>query len=56
MRKVLTESFIQKAKVKVLDLVEATEQVKASLPALEKSVVCIQRPREKRWSRALKMM
>lgn len=47
-RRVLTEPFIQKAKIKVLDLVEANEQVKASLP--------VHRPREKRLPRALKMM
>lgn len=46
-RRVLTEPFIQKAKVKVLDLVEASEQVKANLP--------VHRPREKRQPRALKM-
>lgn len=52
----MTEPFIQKAKQKVLDLMLANEQGKASLQAEVKDAINMQSPRDKRGRTALKMM
>lgn len=52
----MTEPFIQKTKHRVLDLVLANEQGKASLQAEVKDAINMQSSRDKRGRIALKMM